>query len=155
MSRQNAAAGNRPRTSLDILEHIPLIITKPGQNLTYEVTRILELNHAKPNILMDTSNLTTAINLVARQAACAFVPEEGANVCQHPGEIIYFEIDSKVDCVWDLGRPLPQGRLFESDMPLIHLGTERIDILNYFQFYKSASSIELYIHIRSISEAAS
>ena len=102
MSRQNAAAGNRPRTSLDILEHIPLIITKPGQNLTYEVTRILELNHAKPNILMDTSNLTTAINLVARQAACAFVPEEGANVCQHPGEIIYFEIDSKVDCVWDL-----------------------------------------------------
>ena len=75
---------------------------KPGQNLTYEVNRILELNHAKYDVLMDTGNLTTAINLVSQQVACTFVPEEGANICLHPDTVIYFEIESTIECVWDL-----------------------------------------------------
>ena len=94
--------GKRPRISLEILEHIPLIMLKPGQNLTYEVNRILELNHAKYDVLMDTGNLTTAINLVSQQVACTFVPEEGANICLHPDTVIYFEIESTIECVWDL-----------------------------------------------------
>ena len=102
IAQQTPENGCRFRTSLEILNHIPLIMTKQGQNLTYEVTRILELNHASPDILMITSNLSTAINLTAKQQACVFVPEEGANICLHPGEVIYLELDSAIDCVWDL-----------------------------------------------------
>lgn len=102
LARQDLPEGQRPRTSLDLLEHIPLIMTKRGQNLTYEVTRILELNHARPDILMETDNLSTAIHLAAKQLACAFVPEEGANLFVHPDQVVYFELDSAVECVWDL-----------------------------------------------------
>lgn len=92
-----------PKIPVDVLRRLPLIITKPGQNLTYEISRILELNHIEPDILLDTGNLTTAINLVARQMACTFVPEEGAKVCERPGDVTYFSLsDSAADCIWDL-----------------------------------------------------
>lgn len=90
-----------PLAPLELLEHIPVILTKPGQNLTHEVRHMLGKNHIEPNILLETGNLTTAINLTARGIACTFVPEEGAKVCQHPGEVTYFAIDSS-DLVWDL-----------------------------------------------------
>ena len=38
---------------------------------------------------------------VAQGMACVFVPEEGAKVCQHPGAVTYFAVDSP-DLVWDL-----------------------------------------------------
>ena len=50
---------------------------------------------------METGNLTTAINLAAKGVAFAFVPEEGAKVCQHPGQVTYLRFDSE-DLVWDL-----------------------------------------------------
>lgn len=102
LAQQTLSEGQRPHTSLDLLDHIPLILTKQGQNLTYEVTRILELNHAKPDILMETGNLSTAIHLTSKQLACAFVPEEGANLFVHPDQVVYFELDSSVECIWDL-----------------------------------------------------
>lgn len=92
---------NYPLISFDVLSHIPLILTKPGQNLTHEVMHTLSKNHIEPNILLETGNLTTAINLTARGIACAFVPEGGAKVCQHPGAVTYFAVDSD-DLVWDL-----------------------------------------------------
>ena len=55
----------------------------------------------EPDILLETGNLTTAINLAAQGMACVFVPEEGAKVCQHPGAVTYFAVDSP-DLVWDL-----------------------------------------------------
>lgn len=90
-----------PITSFDILNHIPLISTKQGQNLTHEVTYALAKNHVEPKILLETGNLTTAINLTARGIACVFVPEEGAKVCQHPGKVTYLRMDSD-DLIWDL-----------------------------------------------------
>ena len=60
------------------LLQLPLIKTKPGQNLTHEINHILGKHHIEPEILLETGNLTTAINLVATGIACTLVPEEGA-----------------------------------------------------------------------------
>ena len=90
-----------PIAPIDILTQLPLIITKPGQNLTYEIEYFLSRNQLEPQILMDTGNLTTAINLVARNVACAFVPAEGAKVCSHPGLVTFFMVDDP-DFHWPL-----------------------------------------------------
>ena len=90
-----------PIAPIDILTQLPLIITKPGQNLTYEIEYFLSRNQLEPQILMDTGNLTTAINLVARNVACAFVPAEGAKVCSHPGLVKFFMVDDP-DFHWPL-----------------------------------------------------
>lgn len=93
--------GGYPVAPLELVNHIPLILTKPGQNSTNQVKRVLGKNHMEPDILLETGNLTTAINLAAQGMACVFVPEEGAKVCQHPDAVTYFAVDSP-DLVWDL-----------------------------------------------------
>lgn len=93
--------GGYPVAPLELVNHIPLILTKPGQNSTNQVKRVLGKNHMEPDILLETGNLTTAINLAAQGMACVFVPEEGAKVCRHPGAVTYFAVDSP-DLVWDL-----------------------------------------------------
>ena len=111
-----------PLATLELLEHIPLILTKPGQNLTHEVRYMLEKNHMETNILLETGNLTTAINLTAQGIACTFVPEEGAKVCQHPGAVTYFVIDSS-DLVWDL------AAVYRKDTYLTHLSLLFIEVM--------------------------
>ena len=93
--------GGYPVAPLELVNHIPLILTKPGQNSTNQVKHVLGKNHMEPDILLETGNLTTAINLAAQGMACVFVPEEGSKVCQHPGAVTYFAVDSS-DLVWDL-----------------------------------------------------
>lgn len=90
-----------PVAPLNLVTKIPLIMTKSGQNLTHEVNHFLGRNDLQPEILFETANLTTAINLVAKGIACAFVPEEGAKVCSHPGKVSYFAVDTS-DLVWAL-----------------------------------------------------
>lgn len=100
--------GGRPVAPLELLRDIPLISTKTGQNLTHEVTYALGKHQIEPDVLLETGNLTTAINLTARGMGCAFVPEEGAKVCQHPGTVTYFAVDTP-DLVWDLGAVYRRG----------------------------------------------
>lgn len=109
-----------PVVGLDILKHIPLVLTKPGQNLTHEVRHALGKAHIEPNILLDTGNLTTAINLAAQGMCCAFVPEEGAKVCQRSGDITFFSVDSP-SLVWDL------AAVYRNDTYLPHLARLFID----------------------------
>jgi DNA-binding transcriptional LysR family regulator len=97
-----------PVASLDIFDHMPLILTKPGQNLTHAVTYALKKHQIEPDILLETGNLTTAINLAGRGMGCAFVPEEGAKVCLHPGQVTYFALDMP-DFVWDFGAVYRRG----------------------------------------------
>lgn len=85
--------GIYPVAPVSILSRIPLIMTKPGQNLTHEVQYFLSRNSIEPQILMDTGNLTTAINLCAKNIGCAFVPAEGAKICRHAGEVTFFLMD--------------------------------------------------------------
>lgn len=117
-----------PLAPLELLEHIPLILTKPGQNLTHEVRHMLGKNHIEPNILLETGNLTTAINLTAQGIACTFVPEEGAKVCQHPGAVTYFVTNSS-DLVWDL------AAVYRKDTYLPHLSRLFIEVMKQ-QFQK-------------------
>lgn len=120
--------GEYPLAPLELLEHIPLILTKPGQNLTHEVRHMLGKNHIEPNILLETGNLTTAINLTAQGIACTFVPEEGAKVCQHPGAVTYFVANSS-DLVWDL------AAVYRKDTYLTHLSQLFIEVMKQ-QFEK-------------------
>ena len=119
-----------PRAPLELLEHIPLILTKPGQNLTHEVRHMLGKNHIEPNILLETGNLTTAINLTAQGIACTFVPEEGAKVCQHPGAVTYFVTNSS-DLVWDL------AAVYRKDTYLTRLSQLFIEVMKQ-QFQKES-----------------
>ena len=114
--------GGYPVASLELVTHIPLILTKPGQNLTHEVKHALGKSHIEPDLLMETANLTTAINLTAQGIACAFVPEEGAKVCQHPGAVTYFAVDSP-DLVWDL------AAVYRKDTYLTRLFQLFIDVM--------------------------
>lgn len=92
-----------PEISLDILRQMPVILTKHGQNLTHFTERIIEMNGIDADVLLESHNVTTAVNLVAKQMGCTFVPEQGAKVCVRPGLVAYFTIkDSIVDCTWDM-----------------------------------------------------
>lgn len=117
-------SGKYPEASLDMLRHIPLVLTKPGQNLTHEVMHALGKRKIEPNILLETGNLTTAINLTAQGIACTFVPEEGAKVCQHPGLVTYFAVDSP-DLVWDL------AAVYRKDIYLTKLSLLFIETMRY------------------------
>lgn len=90
-----------PAAGLEIFSHIPLIITKPGQNLTYEIQSFFAKNHVTPRILFDTDNLTTAINLVAEGIACTFVPEEGTKICKRSGRVTFLMTEPQ-SLIWDL-----------------------------------------------------
>lgn len=90
-----------PVAPLEILREIPLISTKQGQNLTHEIMYTLGKHNIEPDILLETANLTTGINLAAKGLGCVFVPEEGAKVCVRPEHVTYFLTD-KEDILWDL-----------------------------------------------------
>ena len=115
-------SGDYPVAPPELLTKIPLILTKPGQNLTHEVNYMLNKQHIQPDILLETDNLTTAINLTARGIACTFVPEEGAKICQHPGLVTYFTMESS-ELIWDL------AAVYQKDSYLTHLSRLFIDAM--------------------------
>lgn len=115
----------------DTVEKIPLIITQPGQNLTYELHSFFIRNSIDPEILMETGNLTTAINLTAKGIACTLVPEEGAKVCSHPGLVTYCLLDDP-----ELKWPLAAVYRKDSYLPLLarHFIDTLTDVLGNRKF---------------------
>jgi len=90
-----------PTVSIELVKDIPIIMGAVGQNSTAAIKHALQKNHIEPQILLETSNLTTSINLVAEGMGCAFVPEAGAKVCHRPGSVVYLAIDVP-ELVWPL-----------------------------------------------------
>ena len=90
-----------PDDCREILAALPLIMTKPGQNLTYAIDQFLAKYYIENEVLLDTGNLTTAINLCAEGIACTFVPEEGAKICQREGKIEFFAVKAP-ELLWDI-----------------------------------------------------
>lgn len=90
-----------PTISLNVLNQLPVVLTKKGQSLTEMVLRSFSRSQINPHVLMETSNLTTAINLTSKGLCCCFVPEEGARICQHPGNVTYFVVDDS-ELSWQL-----------------------------------------------------
>lgn len=85
--------GTFPCAPIECLSRLPLILTKPGQNFTHVINYALAKNNIEPNILLETANLTTAINLAATGIACTLVPAEGVRAYSYDGRITYFVID--------------------------------------------------------------
>lgn len=92
-----------------LINEIPLISTKPGQKLTHLVRNFILINDLHPEITLETTNLTTAINLCAKNIGAVFVPAEGASTCKHLGQVTYFLIDSP-ELIWHLAVIYPRGR---------------------------------------------
>ncbi|MBQ9155984.1 MAG: LysR family transcriptional regulator [Eubacterium sp.] len=132
---QSASAGEYVRVPLDFLEEFPVILTKPGQNLTYEVRHFLSVHHIEPDILMETSNLTTAINLVASGMACTFVPAEGARVCHNSGDVTFLPLDAE-GFQWPLAAVYPKNSyLTKLSRLFIEVLRMRLTSLQY-EFYQ-------------------
>lgn len=83
-----------PCAPIEFLSKIPLILTKPGQNFTHVTNFAFAKHNITPTILLETSNLTTAVNLAATGIACTLVPAEGARTYDCGGKITYFLIDT-------------------------------------------------------------
>ena len=62
------------------------------------------------------------INLAAAGMACTFVPEEGAKVCQHPGQLAYFAVDAP-GFQWNL------AAVYRKDTHLLHIARLFMDAL--------------------------
>lgn len=83
-----------PCAPIDCLSKLPLILTKPGQSFTHVINFAFAKHNITPNVLLETANLTTAINLTATGIACTLVPAEGARTYDCSGKITYFLIDT-------------------------------------------------------------
>lgn len=90
-----------PKAPIDILQHFPLIMTTPGQNITKQLEAFFLAKKITPDILLRTSNLTTGINLTAEGCGCVFVPEEGASTCKRDGSVTYFTLEQP-ELTWNL-----------------------------------------------------
>lgn len=90
-----------PTAPISIVNEFPLILSKPGQNIRAQLNNFFSANHLTPNVLLETDNLTTAINLTAAGMGAVFVPEEGAHICRRDGRVTYFAIDAP-RLSWDL-----------------------------------------------------
>lgn len=98
-----------PVAPTELVNEIPLISTKQGQKSTRLVKNFLQKNDLNPEVALETVNLTTAINLVAKNVGAAFVPAEGAVTCKHPGKVTFFLMDSP-DLIWHLAVIYRRGR---------------------------------------------
>lgn len=105
--------GEYPIAPATILQEIPLVLTTPGQNLTIALTHAFNTHGIDPDVLLETANLTTAINLCAKGVSCVFVPEEGARVCVHPGKVTYFYIEP-LNLSWELAILYKRGTYLNS-----------------------------------------
>lgn len=101
-------SGHFPVAPISLVNEIPLIFSKPGQESTRVVRRFLQKNNLHPDIVLETENLTTAINLAARDVGAVFVPAEGAGTCKHPGQLTFFLLDTP-DLFWNLSAVYRKG----------------------------------------------
>lgn len=75
-----------PVAPVSLVDEVPLIFTKQGQQSTRMIQNFIQKNDLHPEIVLETTNLTTAINLAAEEVGAVFVPAEGAKVCKNRGE---------------------------------------------------------------------
>lgn len=101
--------GQFPVAPISVVNEIPLLLSKPGQKSARIVHSFLLKNELHPQILLETDNLTTAINLAAQGMGAAFVPAEGAGTCAHPKELTFFLLDTP-DLVWQLAAVYRRGQ---------------------------------------------
>ncbi|SNT26151.1 DNA-binding transcriptional regulator, LysR family [Anaerovirgula multivorans] len=80
----------------------PFILLKSGQNIRDMTQSYLDKQNISPNILLETSNIVTAVNMVKINMGVTFVPE--AVLCDKESheQLMFFSIDDSSFC-WDVG----------------------------------------------------
>ncbi|MCH1951261.1 LysR family transcriptional regulator [Enterocloster sp. OA13] len=82
-----------PYFDVRLIENERLFLTKPGQNLTRILSSMFSKNRMSPAKVLETANLTTAINLVSAGLGFTFIPEAGTKSDLLPPNIMLFTID--------------------------------------------------------------
>ncbi|WP_152655624.1 LysR family transcriptional regulator [Oceanobacillus sp. CFH 90083] len=90
-----------PYIDISLLESELFIITKPGQNLTSAISQHFSKKHFEPKHILETENLTTAINLVSAGMGFTFMPEGGLKGKQLPDNIEVFTLNDP-SMLWSL-----------------------------------------------------
>lgn len=93
--------GQFPVAPISLVNEIPLIFSKPGQHSTQVTQHFIKKNGLHPEIVIETGNLTTGINLAAKGVGAVFVPAEGASTCRRPELLTFFLLDTS-DLFWNL-----------------------------------------------------
>jgi len=94
------------------------ILLKQGQNIRGITQNYLNKMRLNPQIILETSNLVTAINMVKVGMGVTFVPEAALSIQENHHDVCYFSIDHP-PLQWEIGMaykndcpPKKQARLF-------------------------------------------
>jgi DNA-binding transcriptional LysR family regulator len=74
-------------------EKEPFVLLKPGQNSRALVQNFLNKMHIKPNIALETVNVSTVINVVKAGTGVTFVPEAVLKIKEQARELLFFQVD--------------------------------------------------------------
>ncbi len=86
----------------DLFKDEPFIMLKPGQNMREITQNFLDKRDIVPDILFETSNIITAVNMVAANVGITFVQENVIEPTAMLDKIILFEVDD-ITLRWDVG----------------------------------------------------
>ncbi|MCL2380524.1 MAG: LysR family transcriptional regulator [Treponema sp.] len=74
----------------------PFVLIKKGHNSRHLVQNYFDKFNFKPNIVLETSNISTAVNLVKAKAAVTFVPEMLLKFEEQAADVLCFHVDDPV-----------------------------------------------------------
>lgn len=97
----NSYDGPFPHFHITDLINEQFYLTKQGQNLTTMILQYFSKKNFHPQKIMETENLTTAINMVSANMGFTFVPEAGSKPNLLPPNISLFTVD-KPSLSWPL-----------------------------------------------------
>jgi len=99
--QQNDVKGYHPYLDIKTIHDELFILTKHGQNLTRSIHHHFSKHHIEPKNIIETENLTTAINLVSEGLGFTFVPERGIIGKHLPDNIVPFTLNDP-GLIWPL-----------------------------------------------------
>lgn len=114
-----AAIGSMNPDEFTRFSHEPFILLMPGQNIR-DITQnyLNKLGITKPHIILETSNIVTAINAAKAGLGVTFVPEAALHISEQVQGLRFFTVDApplqwEVGIAYKTGNPIgKQARLF-------------------------------------------
>jgi DNA-binding transcriptional LysR family regulator len=79
-----------------LFEKEPFVLMKKGHNSRQLVQLVFDKLHFKPNIVLETQNINTAINLVKTGSIAAFIPEMMLKLEEQKHDLLFFHLDDSI-----------------------------------------------------------